>query len=567
MGLDSAHALSMTIPGAVFRRIRDVHGNDRYTYLAGQLVDELGIDPDAAREDPSRVFNLMEPNDRQLLESAIQSTARSGSGIDLVVRFHSPSGKQYWLRIISRPTQLGDGTIVWDGLAIDITGEKQAQAHAAWLADHDRLTGLLNRAEFIAHIERALEAAHKHSQQIALARLAVRGMFKVNEKHGLPGGDALLCQIADRLDDTLPEGSIIARSHGDVFLVKLEIPDNDGGLAAGLRTLQSAFDAPFDLGDLNPAHVSASIGIARYPEDADTTDDLLRAVALAGDRAHKHPEVDYEFYDREISEAMRQRFQLEDRLRQAIAEEQLEPYYQPQISLSDGRLVGLEALVRWPQADGSLIMPGAFIPLAEEVGLSGRIGRLMLRRVAHDLHTWSANGWTTVPVAVNCSARQFRDTKLVRAYEQEVLEQGLDPGLIHLELTETSFIDNYDNAKRIMDQLNGLGVTFSIDDFGTGFSALSYLSRLPFRVLKIDRSFVAEILDEAHQRNVVQGLIQMASTIGLYIIAEGVETAEQEAELRCMGSDAAQGFYYSPALPAADIPHWHAALSKKLDGV
>lgn len=558
MGRESAHALSMYVSSFVFRRVRDPHGQDRYTYIAGRLLYDLGIDPEAARNDPNVILNLIESNDHYVLESVIKSSVKHLSGIDLVIRLRSPNGSWFWIRTISRPTRLEDGSVVWDGIAINISAERQAQEQVAWLANHDRLTGLLNRAALSEHIESSLKWARTALRQFVLVHLGVRGMSTINEMYGLQAGDALLHQIADRLINALPDTDTIARSHSDCFLVALEIADNESDTVIAIEKVRSVFQSPFDLGDGDPVQIEVSVGIARYPDDADTTEGLLRAVALAGERARERPELHYAFYDHEQGERMRHRFRLTTNLRQAIADEQLEAYYQPQISLTDGSLVGMEALVRWPSDDGSLVYPGDFIPLAEESGLSGQIGRLMFRRVARDLHTWSRQGHSTVAVAVNCSARHFKDTDLIEAYTQEVLEQGIAPGRVHLEITESSLIDNMEHAERTMAQLNAMGANFSIDDFGTGFSALLYLSRLPFRVLKIDRSFVSHILDDAHQRNLVLGLVRLASTIGLYVIAEGVETIEQEEELRRIGCDAVQGFYYAPALPADQLEPWFA---------
>lgn len=551
--------LAMDIPGAVFRRIRDPEGRDQYTYLAGRLLTENGIDPDGVFANPERMLSLIDPDDRRVYETAMAESAESLSGVDLLLRFHPPNGSRLWLRLISRPSRLEDGSIVWDGIALDVSREKQANDRAAWLASHDQLTGLMNRAEFITHLERDLEIAEQRDHRVALAQVGLRGMLKINETHGFSAGDELLRQLAQRLQAVLGPGAIAARSHGDIFLVKIDEATSDVELASSIRSIDSVCEQPFSLSPDASARMELCVGVARFPGDAASADSLMRAAALASERAHAHPEAVYESYDATLGEQIRTRFRMEASLRQAIDEARLEPYYQPQVSLADGRLIGLEALVRWPQADGDLVTPGAFIPLAEQTGLIAPMGRLMLQRVAEHVRGWSEAGHALVPVAVNCSAQQFRATGFVDDYRHDVLDRGIGPATVHLELTESTLLDEFERTEQTMTRLSALGVRFAIDDFGTGFSSLAYLARLPFNVLKIDRGFVSEILVDERQRSIVLGLIRMASALGLYVIAEGIETAEQAEELRRMGCDAGQGFHYAPALPLHEIEAWLGA--------
>lgn len=552
----SFHPLSMDIPGIVFQRIRDPQGRDRYTYLAGRLLSEHQIDKDKARADPEELFGMIHPEDRRSFDSVLSSTMQSLSGIDVVLRFHPPDGSSLWLRVISRPTSLEDGSVVWDGIAIDISREKDAQDWAVWLTVHDQLTSLLNRTEFVRRVEQELSAPNRRSCPLAVAQIGVRGMLKINESQGISVGDEVLRQLSQRIDSVLGEGDFAARSHGDIFLVKADVAGSDADLAAAVERLRSVCDEPFDVKGEESVRLEISIGIARFPSDADDADTLLRAAALADERAHKRVGVAYEFYDAALAEGLRQRFRLESNLRIAIEREQLQAYYQPQVSLTDETLVGLEALVRWPQEGGELISPGDFVPVAEQTGLIAPMGRLIVRQVIADQRKWSRLGGSVVPVAVNCSARQLRDTGFVDALCQDVVNAGGDLRSVHLELTESSLVEDFENTQKIMVALTEMGARFSIDDFGTGFSAFNYLARLPFHVLKIDRSFTAEVSRERRAHAIALGLVQMASALGLYTIAEGIETAEQAQTMQQIGCDAAQGFYYSAALPADEIESW-----------
>ena len=310
------------------------------------------------------------------------------------------------------------------------------------------------------------------------------------------------------------------------------------------------------MGDGVAVRAGVTIGIARFPEDGGTGEELLRAVALASQRAHENPDVAYDFYARDLSDDVRQRFELERRLRDAIANERLEPHFQPQVSLDDRSLIGFEALVRWPSTDGQRISPAEFIPLAEQTGLILPLGRFMLRAVATQVQAWQEEGLQVPPIAVNCSAMQFRGAQLVDDYTEAVLQRGLKPDSVALEVTESTLLNDFELARTVMTELRDKGVHFSIDDFGTGFSSLGYLTQLPFGTLKIDRSFVSAGGIDSRQQSVVRALVQMGGTLDLFIVAEGIETAEQEATMQGLGCNAGQGYLYSPALAASDARQW-----------
>jgi len=548
--------LEATVPGAIFQRVREPDGTVQFTYIAGRLLEECQIDPETARTNPSIIFDLIDQNDRHSLEHAHAVSAASMSGIDMVLRLRPSAETVRWLRLISQPHQRPDGNTIWDGLALDVTREKYAEEQAHWLATRDNLTGLSNREQFATHLERALAAAAAHDEAVAVAQLGVRGMSGINEAHGFAAGDRVLQELAERLGRLLPEEDIVARSHGDIFLVILRVAEDHGDLSGAVRALSRVCEKPFEMADGTTVQADVTLGVARFPEDGGSAEELIRAVELAWRRAHDKPDVEYDFYAPEIGETLRHRFELEHTLRTAIANDELEPYFQPQISLEDGSLIGFEALIRWPQSDGQWVSPGEFIPIAEEAGLIGQLGRIMLRQATQKIQQWRIDGLRVPPIAVNCSAKQFYKDRVIDDYHEEVMGRGLDPAYVSLEVTEGTLLDDFEAAKRVMKSLTNFSVKFAIDDFGTGFSSLGYLTQLPFSTIKVDRQFVATCSTDQRQLSIVRALVQMAQELDMSILAEGIETREQEKSVRQTGCWMGQGYLYSAALPATQAVKW-----------
>lgn len=548
--------LTTEFRGIVFQSVHDGEGRHRYTYMAGRMLAEIGTDTTADQYEPEAVFDLVHSDDRSMLRKALASSQRAGSDIDMVLRVRLPENGLSWLRLIGRPETHDDGSVTWNGVAIDVTREQEAVRRSQWLATHDHLTGLITRTEFAHHLQQVLTISGAGPRNVGVAHVGVRGMLRINEAQGFAAGDELLRQLAGRLERALSATDTVARSHGDNFLVMIDLAASDSDLGETIERLRATCNKPFELVTGTSVRVELTIGVARFPDHGTSAEKLVRAATLAADRAGKRPEMAYDFYARDLSENIRKRFHTERHLRNAIETESLDAYFQPQISLTDGSVIGLEALVRWPLDDGRLILPSDFIPLAEETGLIGPLGMVVLRRVVENLQTWDKGGLTVPPVAVNCSAQQFRASGFAEAYQTEVMDQGIAPSSLALEITENSLIDDFESAEHTMQALSDRGVHFSIDDFGTGFSSLGYLARLPFHVLKIDGRFVADVAVDERQQSIVRGLIQMARGLGLYVIGEGVETAEQADELRRLGCDAGQGFHYGAPVPAAEIERW-----------
>ncbi|HKJ72356.1 MAG TPA: EAL domain-containing protein, partial [Gammaproteobacteria bacterium] len=553
-GASGMQGISGHLPGAVFQRVRTADGEIRNTYLAGDLVRTLA--PEAAGGvDPGRLFECLHPADRPIVETELKHAGRRLATVELDARLLPPGGDLVWLRILAQPHRLDDGSTVWDGCALDITREREAQELARYLASHDALTGLPNRIEFVEALGRLLGEADSDRDRLAVAHLDVHRMMALNEARGAAMGDEVLCQAAHRLEQVLGPGEMAGRAYSDVFLAMLRVPPGEAGSAEALARLQAVFREPFVLSGGETVTLDMSLGIALFPDNGDAAELLIGESNTALDRAKRQPELSYAFYQEDLGARLQGRFTREQALREAIDGGILEPFYQPQVSLADGSLIGFEALVRWPEGDAP-VPPGEFVPLAEEVGLIGSLETLVLARVAGQVTAWAGEGLTVPVVAVNTSAKQLHQGGFANRFRRSLEAAGAEPGRIGLEITESSLLEDFEATRAALEDLAGRGVKLAIDDFGTGFSSLSRLVHLPLHMLKIDRSFVRAIESDARQRSIIEGLIPMAQALGMAVMAEGVETRAQADWLRSRGCDGAQGFLYGPALPAAEARAW-----------
>lgn len=552
----SFRALADNLPGIVYQWVRTMDGQDRFTFLAGGLFQRYGVDPETVRTNSSLFFSGLFTRDRWELEEEIARSRAMLSPIDMEVRYRAPNDETVWLRVLSQPRRLDDGSVAWDGFALDVSQEKLAEERLHHLATHDQITGLPNRFQVMTHVSRRITRASYWGRRFAVAVVDIHRMTRINETYGFEQGDRVLRLVAERLNGEAFRREVVGRGHGDGFLLVLSDATDEAALSRALQRLRSVFDTPFTLADETTVQVGARIGLAIYPDDATSADALLHAAHVAMETARRTPGPEYAFYAEELGAQLRHRARREEALRAAIQAGELTPYFQPQVSLENRSLVGLEALVRWVQPDGKVLPPAEFIPLAEESGLIIPLGKLVLRKVITCIRTWLDAGLDVPPVSVNCSARQFRGT----AFEDDIREQlqaaALPPELLMIEITESSLMDDPEAAQRTMSALTAIGVRFSIDDFGTGFSSLGSLAELPFHTLKIDRSFVASIGTDDRRRVITELLIRMSDALGLMVIAEGVETSAQEARLRRLGCMAAQGYLYARPLPASGIRQW-----------
>jgi len=430
----------------------------------------------------------------------------------------------------------------------DITARKRDEDRITHLATHDALTNLPNRARMTEAIERARARAGETRRMVAVVLVDLDHFKFINDSHGHRFGDLLLQAAAARLVATQPDPDCVGRLGGDEFVVLLARPAKRADSYVLAQRLIEAFRRPLRV-DGRDVVVTASIGVSLYPEAGATAEKLLANADIAMYRAKSLGRNAYQFFTAEMSEASRQRTQLEGELRLALSRDQLHLVYQPKIDLASGRIVGCEALLRWQHPEMGAISPAQFIPVAEETGLIVGIGDWALRAACRQNKAWQLAGLPRIVMSVNLSTRQFRQHDVPQWVRDVLVDQELDADTMELELTESIIADDTENVIESVDALKRMGLKLSIDDFGTGFSSLAYLKRFRVDTLKIDQSFVRNMLADPDDATIALAIIALAHRLRMTVVAEGVETAEQCEFLRRNGCDAIQGYLFSRPVP------------------
>ncbi len=437
----------------------------------------------------------------------------------------------------------------------DITQKKQIQARIDFLAFHDALTRLPNRVLGLDRLKQAVVAGQRHHRRFAVLYMDLDKFKYVNDTHGHTVGDALLQAVAQRLTHLLRAEDMLCRLSGDEFMIVLQDVGEQEDVVSVCEKVLTHLARPFDLEGLR-LHTSFSIGIAIYPQDGIDAEALMRNADTAMYEAKLDGRNTYRFFDQQMNAAMLRYVQTRDALRLALERQEFELHYQPQIELQSGRVVAVEALVRWNRPGYGVVKPSDFIPAAEESGLIVPLGRWVLREACQQAAAWRDAGWGSAVVAVNLSGAQFRHGHLEEHIFAALHDARLDPTCLELELTESILLLNIDAVMSSLRRLKSRGLRLSIDDFGTGYSSLSYLKRFRVDKLKIDQSFVRDILQDDEDRAIVQAVVQMARSLNLRTIAEGVEDEERSRMLKDLGCDEAQGYLFSRPLPAQAFKEW-----------
>lgn len=427
-----------------------------------------------------------------------------------------------------------------------------AQSRERYLATHDATTGLPNRFLFEDQLRRSLAWGARNRRPLAVLFVGLDRFGQVNDSLGHGAGDELLAQVGARLRGALRKSDGVARLGGDEFAVLVDDIARGQDAARVARALREAVAASYRVSG-REFWVTPSIGIAVFPRDGADPEALIRNAHAAMREAKGRGGDTSCFFSASMDETNRKRLQLETRLRRALEHNELELHYQPKVEIETGRITGAEALLRWTDPELGPVEPKAVIPIAEETGLISAIGEWSLRTACAQNAEWFRAGLGRLRVSVNLSARQIADDGLREMVVRALWDTGLEPSQLELEITESSLMQNEEVAVRLLEDLKRVGVVVSLDDFGTGFSSLSYLKRFPVDVLKIDQSFVRDIALDADDAAIVGAIISIAQNLELGVIAEGVETEQQRAFLRARGCPEMQGFLTSPAIPAADF--------------
>ncbi len=428
----------------------------------------------------------------------------------------------------------------------EILERRQAQSKLNYLAYHDPLTGLANRRCFIERLEESLRVSGRQSERLAVLFIDLDQFKQVNDSLGHGVGDELLVSVAARLSDHVRLIDMLARLGGDEFICLMEAVRETDEVELLAREIINAFEQPFRLGD-QELFLSASVGISLFPGDGDSVLELMRNADTAMYRAKMHGRGNYHFYTPEMTREAQDRIRIENLLRRALDNGELSVHLQPQVDALSGKLVGAEALVRWNSPELGMVMPARFIPLAEDSGLIVGLGNWVLREACRQVVRWLESGFDLPQVSVNLSVKQLERPEFIETLSSILDETGMEASRLKLELTE-SVVMAVDNAFSLLERLRDLGIGLSLDDFGTGYSSLSYLKLLPVQQLKIDKSFVDGIGNNAGDEAIIRTVLELARSLEFEVVAEGVETAAQAEFLAALGCSRLQGHLHGKAV-------------------
>jgi len=456
-----------------------------------------------------------------------------------------------WLHIKSVPGLGREGVsepVYYVSSFMDVSARKEAEERIRELAYHDVLTGLPNRLLLRDRLEHALARAQRRKHHLAVLFIDLDSFKNINDSLGHAVGDQLLKEVASRLCASVRDVDTVARLGGDEFVVVLEnLPDASDAVSVATN-IHTVFARPITVGD-QALHTSASIGIAIYPDDGENTESLIQNADTAMYQAKAQGHSHYQFFAPFMNEQARGKLALENTLRGALERDEFQLYYQLICDLRTGAIASVEALIRWESPGQGLVPPDKFIPIAEETGVIVQIGDWVIRQACRDLAGWQSQNLAPPRVSINISPRQLRQPGLAACIRTIIQDAGISASQLEFEVTESALMDNPDMAACILSELKNMGLGIVIDDFGTGYSSLAYLKKFPIDKLKIDRSFVRDLLSDNNDREITLAVISLSHNLGLQVTAEGVEVQEQLDFLRQHGCDYAQGYFFSRPMP------------------
>jgi len=486
--------------------------------------------------------------------ASIRSAIKAGASQVSEVRNYRKDGSMFWNQLRISPVRDDAGEVThYIGIQTDISEQKRLESESAYLSTHDSVTGLLKYSGSEARIDDLLQKARLAEQRLVLLYVDLDGFYSINDSMGFAAGDAALKMIGARLC-ALAGSMDVFRTSADEFLVVLSDIDHQVNLLQLGNCYCERIADPLIISATETLYLTASVGVTAFPDFGQTVVELTRQAELATNRAKRGGRDAALVFSNELRAALDDRLLLGTRLRAALAQGEFVLHYQPQVNAQDGAISGLEALVRWNSPEFGLLPPGRFIPVAENNGMILQLGAWVLRAACQQLRVWTDQGFSGFVVSINVSAAQIQRPSFVQDVRSTLLETGIVPSMLELELTESGLMHNAERAVAQMQELKSLGVRLVMDDFGMGYSSLSYLQRFPLDKLKIDQAFVSNIVQGGHDAVLVRAIIAMGQHLGLRVVAEGVETAAQYSFLRSNHCDELQGFFIARPVPPDEIP-------------
>ncbi|KAF0216534.1 MAG: PAS/PAC sensor-containing diguanylate [Geobacteraceae bacterium] len=513
---------------------------EKYTGISRDVAIGTPIDQ-LFPEETTRLFNQ---TSRRVIDEAAPLTIEEN--LDL------PGGRHYFHTLLFPLRDITGTVAAVGGISIDITERKCFEEQLAYQATHDFLTGLPNRNQLHDHLEQALAYEYHHKGSLAVLLLDLDNFKVINDTFGHPSGDLLLKDVAEKLKHELRQYDTVSRLGGDEFVILISDTDRNLDIGRIAARILDIFNTPIEIKE-QEVFVTASIGISIYPADGENADILLKNADAAMFHAKKKGKNNYQFFTEAINTDVHERLAMETRLRRALEREEFFLHYQPRVEMSSGRIIGMEALLRWQPEAGRIVPPAEFIPLLEDTGLIVPVEEWVMRTACTQNKIWQEAGLPALRVATNISTRHFSQENLPDKVAQILYETALEPQYLEIELTESIIMKDIAESIRKLDCLKEMGVTLSIDDFGTGYSSLSYLKRFPIDVLKIDRSFIDGIPGDSNDATISTTIIAMAHNLRMTVVAEGVETEDQLLFLTQNRCDEFQGFYFSKPLSVEDF--------------
>jgi diguanylate cyclase (GGDEF)-like protein/PAS domain S-box-containing protein len=526
------------------------------TYVSPQYETMLGYSVESEVIDEEHWLRMIHPEDRERVLSEEARTDETGEPFKMEYRVIARDGRVVWVRDEATLVRDGEGPpLYWLGVQYDVTERRQAEERLRYQAFHDLLTDLPNRQLFMDRLEQALRRGGRQRghNKAAVLFLDLDNFKVINDSLGHETGDRLLVAVGERLRRCLRPGDTLARFGGDEFTILLEDVENPKDTIRVIERIDDRFREPFVL-DGREMFVTTSIGVAVGAAQAKIAENLLRDADIAMYRAKEEP-TSYRMFDPAMHEEALARMELEHDLRLAVENREFAVRYQPIVNLHDGTPWGVEALVRWKHPAQGLLTPEIFVPIAEETGLVGPVGEQVLEEACRQAKEWNEEypHFQPLVVAVNVSANQLQRPHLVETIKEILEKSGLEASSLSLDLTETVYIRAVESEAVTLRELKRMGVRVAIDDFGVGYSSLSYLKRLPADMLKIDKSFIEELEED---KAIVGTIIDLAHILGMKVVAEGVENEGQAARLRDLGCDLGQGYHFAEPLQPEAVPRF-----------